>query len=142
MDLLLLYKKTKSLKLKKFIKKIQDTLNQALFSLKLLISHLHSYQKFTILLNQKTKNGSKSVWIAAIQTYMEHTCKSWFGSPVQIWTFIPLSAIKSRVAYSRSKVDFGGIIGYETVYNYCDTIGIIFNNVCLYFFNQLHENFL
>ena len=56
---------------------------------------------------------------------MEHTCKSWFGSPVQIWTitpnmptlsFIPLSAIKSRVAYSRSKVDFGGIIGYETVY--------------------------
>lgn len=70
-----------------------------------------------------TDGTTTSFWTAFITTYMEHQCKLWFGYPVQVWTvtpstcsFIPISAIKSRVSYSKSKVNFGSIIGEEIVY--------------------------
>ena len=56
--------------------------------------------------------------------YDEHDYKSWFGGPTQVWTrsqppdiyYISLSSIKSTVAYCETQVDFGRIIGKQTVY--------------------------
>lgn len=128
LDLLLLYKKTKSLKLQDFIiggknsrhSKSSMVLTQTVDQMTACLTEIHYFAE------TKTKKESKTVWIAAVQTYMEHPRKSWFGNPVQVWTitpntptsisFIPISAIKSRIAYSKSKVDFGGIIGEEVVY--------------------------
>lgn len=73
-------------------------------------------------------NSRKCMWVAAVNWLMEHPCKEWFGYPTQVWTtvvdvssrdavpFIPVSDIKSRVAYSMSKVDFGNIIQQDLVY--------------------------
>lgn len=129
-DLMLLYKKTKSIKLKKFIiggknsrhSKSSFVLTQTVDQASPHLSEIHYFAECT------AKNGSSvsTVWIVAIQTYMEHPYKPWFGSPVQVWTitpitptsisFVPISAIKCRVVYSKSKVDFGRTIGEEIVY--------------------------
>lgn len=76
----------------------------------------------------KLISSKKYMWVAAVNWLMEHPCKDWFGYPTQVWTtvadvssvdstpFIPVSNIKSRVAYSRSKVDFGNVIQQDLVY--------------------------
>ena len=65
-----------------------------------------------------------SILTACVQFYEEHPCKLWFGGPTQVWTkttlfdafYIPLNCIKSRVAYSETSVNFGRIIGEQSVY--------------------------
>lgn len=62
-------------------------------------------------------------WVAAVKWFERHPCKVWFGNPTQIWctsqelihNLIPLSAIRSRVVHSRLNVNFGRMIGSETV---------------------------
>ena len=65
-----------------------------------------------------------SVWTACVQFYDEHNCKKWFGGPTEVWSrsksvdvyHISLACIKSRVAFCETVVDFGRIIGKQTVY--------------------------
>lgn len=64
------------------------------------------------------------LWVAAVNWFMEHPCKVWFGNPAQVWCtakypgefFIPVTSIKSRVVYTQSLVNFGRISGSDTVY--------------------------
>lgn len=68
---------------------------------------------------------SQSFWVAAIQIFMAHPCKMWYGDPVQVWStvpnsidiqYVPVSSIASRVVFSKTKVDFGRNIGEDNVY--------------------------
>lgn len=80
--------------------------------------------QFFIQCTTLSNSGHKYIWVAAISWFMEHHCKVWFGNPCQVWSittypgysFIPLSDIVSRVVYTKSTVDFGRVIGTETVF--------------------------
>ena len=64
-----------------------------------------------------------SFWFVAVKLYSGHLCKVWFGSPTEVWSavttpdmhFLPLTCIKSRVAYCKKTVDFGRVIGNDSV---------------------------
>lgn len=63
---------------------------------------------------------TRSFWFAAVSIFQHHNCKVWFGKPVQVCTFsdilfIPISHIKSRVAYASTTINFGRIIGQDHV---------------------------
>ena len=67
----------------------------------------------------------QNLWVAAVKVFMDPQCKVWYGYPVQVWCtvpttpdlrYIPVSAIISRVVFTKAKVDFGSIIGEDTVY--------------------------
>ncbi len=73
----------------------------------------------------KIVNSQEIFWVAAISEFMEHQCKVWFGKPVQVWctapkspgvAFIPISFIKSRVVFIKTKFNFGQYIGEDSVY--------------------------
>ena len=65
-----------------------------------------------------------SVWAAGVSFYDEHNCKVWFGGPTQVWArsvspdfyYIRLQSIKCQVAYCEATVDFGRVIGKQTVF--------------------------
>lgn len=87
--------------------------------------HLATIEYFARV-DMKQTSGEEltaSVWVAAVSFYYEHQCKVWFGYPTEVWAtatlpdlfFVPVHCIKSRVAYSKVEVDFGRIIGKETV---------------------------
>ena len=70
--------------------------------------------------------GSKDVvsfWFVAVKLFSDHMCKVWFGFPTQVWSavtapdmyFLPLTCIKSRVAYCKKTVNFGRVIGNDSV---------------------------
>ena len=48
------------------------------------------------------------IWMAAVEWYMDHPCKVWFGNPTQVWStatylgysFILVSDIVSRIVYT------------------------------------------
>ena len=85
-------------------------------------ARIECFAKLDIKDNRNT--STISVWTACVRFYEEHPCKLWYGGPTQIWTrttsldvfYIPLHFIKNRVAYSETSVNFGRIIGTETVY--------------------------
>ena len=55
--------------------------------------------------------------------FMPHQCLVWFGKPTQVWStvtfpgysFVPVSHIKSHVLYTQAEVDFGRVLGHDTV---------------------------
>ena len=74
--------------------------------------------------SSSVKEITSTHWFAKVIFFLEHQCRVWFGYPTEVWTkmeatssyFIPLSHIKSRVPYVDSKVNFGQIIGTDSVY--------------------------
>ena len=67
----------------------------------------------------------QNLWVAAVKVFMDHQCKVWYGNPVQVWCtvptspslrYVPVSAIILCVVFIKAKVDFGGILGEDTVY--------------------------
>lgn len=70
-----------------------------------------------------TNSTTERIWVAAIQYFIPHPCKGWFCHPAEVWCketspglfFIPLKHIKTRVVYTVSPVDFGRVIGVQTV---------------------------
>lgn len=64
-----------------------------------------------------------SFWFVAVKLYSDHLCKVWFGSPTEVWSavttpgmyFLPLTCIKCRVAYCKKTVNFGRVIGNDSV---------------------------
>lgn len=128
LDVFMLYKKTKALQLHNFIiggknsrhSRSSLVLTQCENENSPSLSEIHYFAECKFTAEPTT------LWIAAVSTFEQHPYKDWFGMPVQVWTitphtpssltFVPVSAIKSRVAYSRSTVNFGAGIGEETVY--------------------------
>ena len=89
---------------------------------------VHYYLKLDVLESKAASDLCKvkqnvCIWFAAVSFYIQHQCRVWFGSPIEVWSsttaseiaFIPISCIKCRVAYSRRQVDFGKVLGTETV---------------------------
>lgn len=67
----------------------------------------------------------QTLWVAAVKVFLDHQCKVWYGNPVQVWCtvpttpglkYVPVSAITSRVVFTKATVNFGTIIGEDTVY--------------------------
>ena len=69
-------------------------------------------------------NDHQNLWVACVNTFMEHPCRVWFGNPVQVWTstisssfhLIPVNRIRSRVAYVKCKHDFGRVLVNDNVF--------------------------
>lgn len=80
---------------------------------------IHHFLKVDIIFRE----SPRSIWFVAVNYFFEHQCRVWFGLPVEVWstvtsqdiTYIPLTCIKSRVAYSKQDVNFGRVIGTEKV---------------------------
>ena len=81
--------------------------------------------RFFAKCNARNDYGEKLTFqVAAVSWYMSHPCHVWFGKPMQLWattlypgySSIPVSKIKSRVAYSKTSVNFGRMIGDDSVY--------------------------
>lgn len=75
--------------------------------------------------NARTDCGEKFTFVvAAVSWYMSHPCFVWYGKPTQVWAstlcpgynFIPVTNIKSRVVYTKRNVNFGRMIGLDSVY--------------------------
>lgn len=122
-EVLMLYKKTKAIKLKNYV---IGSKNSRSSKASFVLTQNHDEATQTLLeinyFAQCSIEGSP-FWIAAVTMYMEHPCRYHYGYPVQVWTitpssvsFIPISAIKSRVVFAQSRVNFGNIIGEETVH--------------------------
>ena len=66
---------------------------------------------------------AKPYCFVAVNYYMQHPARVWFGSPTQVWSavvhtetkFLPITCIKSRVSYSVQRYDFGQLIGVDKV---------------------------
>ena len=79
---------------------------------------------FAECITKNSNNGQQNgLWVAAVSWYMPHDCFVWFGKPTQVWatatfpgySFVPVGNIKSRVLYTQAEVNFGRIIGLDTV---------------------------
>ena len=79
---------------------------------------------FAECITKNSNNGQqKALWVAAVSWYMPHECFVWFGKPTQVWSnvnfpgysFLPVGNVKSRVLYTTAEVNFGRIIGLDTV---------------------------
>ena len=75
--------------------------------------------------NARNENNETLTFsVAAVSWYMFHPCHVWFGKPTQVWAttlypgynFIPVSKIKSRVIHSKASINFGSVIGVDSVY--------------------------
>lgn len=70
------------------------------------------------------KATTSTIWLAHINYFLEHPCRVWYGYPTEVWSkfessesvFIPLFHVHSRVAYVSTNVNFGRIIGINSVY--------------------------
>ena len=92
----------------------------------LYFTKIEYFARLDIRDNHNHNDSTISMWTACVKFYEEHQCHSklWYGGPTQVWTrtaafdvfYIPLHYIKNRVAYSETSVNFGRIIGTETVY--------------------------
>ena len=86
------------------------------------LSRIHYFARCTCRLKQANK--TETFWFAAVSHFCSHQCQVWFGHPTELWTrvlqpdmhFLPLSFFHSRVAYTTALINFGQVIGSETVY--------------------------
>ena len=77
------------------------------------------------LIKSSDPEGVASFWVAAASKFMEHEYKGWFGCPIEVWCaapnsididFIPISSIKTLVAYTKTQFNFQNNIGEDLVY--------------------------
>ena len=81
--------------------------------------------RFFAKFNARNENNETLTFsVAAVSWYMFHPCHVWFGKPTQVWAntlypgynFIPVSKIKSRVVHSKASINFGSVIGTDSLY--------------------------
>lgn len=61
--------------------------------------------------------------MVAVKLFFLIVCKVWFSVPTEVWSavntpdiyFLPLTCIKSRVAYCKKTVNFGRVVGDDSV---------------------------
>lgn len=71
----------------------------------------------------KYQRKTSFIWLSAVSFFPEHQCNVWFGCPTEVWggvtdmdiNFVPVSSIQHRVAFAKSSVDFGQVIGTDNV---------------------------
>ena len=71
----------------------------------------------------ENKDTTLTLWLTKVNFFLEHSCKVWYGYPTEIWwkfessesSFIPLFDMQSRVAYVSTKVNFGHVMGTDSV---------------------------
>lgn len=88
----------------------------------LYLTRIEHFAKLNV--RDNIKDVTHSIWTACVSFYYEHECKVWFGGPTQVWSkttspdmyYIILSSIKTRVAYCECVVDFGRVIGSQSVF--------------------------
>ena len=93
------------------------------------LMEINSFVQCTALVNHghSTNVESISKWFVCCTSYMRHPqCQAWFGYPTQVWTtvlspethrsYYLLSKINSRVVFVKANVNFGRVIGDDTVF--------------------------
>ena len=88
------------------------------------LARIDHFAKCTCIVRATHKQEKYSLWLVALSFFDEHSCKVWFGYPTEVWPtvssldmcYIPLSYIRSRVAYCSTSINFGRIAGQDTVY--------------------------
>ena len=84
-----------------------------------------------------TSEPSK-IWMTALEWYMDHPCKVWFGNPTRVWStatylgysFVLVSGIVSHIVYTKVTLSFGRVIGQDSVY----VIFPLTSNLYFYFY--------
>ena len=84
------------------------------------LAQVHYYIRCNVMLSNEEID---KVWLVAVSYYVNHSCKVWFGHPVQVWSkttetdihFIPLNKISSRIVCGELTVNFGRYIGEQNV---------------------------
>lgn len=87
------------------------------------LAELQYFLKCNLSVTVDGKSSCQSFWLAVASFYYPHACKAWFGQPTEVWSavtspdshFLPLSYIKSRVAYSKQMYNFGSPIGTDSI---------------------------
>ena len=64
------------------------------------------------------KATTSTIWLAH---FLEHPCRVWYGYPTEVWSKFESSEsvfihVHSRVAYVSANVNFGRMIGINSVY--------------------------
>lgn len=65
----------------------------------------------------------ESFWFLSGSSYLNHSCKLWFGYPTEVWTTVLnddmtyyfINEISSRVIFVETLYDFGRVIGEDKV---------------------------
>ena len=86
--------------------------------------NIHYFLRCSYVHKIEGKDTTSTIWFAHVNFFLEHSCKVWYGYPTEIWSkfessessFIPLFCIHSRVAYVSTHVNFGHVIGTDSVY--------------------------
>ena len=76
------------------------------------------------IVKASSRQETVTIWFAAVSFFDEHSCKVWFGHPIEVWMrvmspdmkFIPLTHLHRQVAYTSAHVNFGCYIGTQRVY--------------------------
>lgn len=84
------------------------------------LAEVQYFAKCTVLIHDQS---AIEMWIVAVSLFTLHNCKMWYGKPCEVWpavpsldiVFVPISSIICRVAYCKSSVNFGRIIGTDHV---------------------------
>lgn len=87
------------------------------------VAEVQYYLQFHVKVNSSNGTETRSFWFAAVSLFLEHPCRVWFGSPTEVWSrvtsrdilLLPLSHILCRTAYVSTSVNFGRVIGEDTV---------------------------
>ena len=88
--------------------------------------HLVKVEHYCMLnytIHGTSQTSTVSKWVACVTFYEVHPCRVWYGGLTEVWcrtqsascNYVPLSSIVSRVAYCEAEVDFGRVIGKQTV---------------------------
>lgn len=87
------------------------------------LAEIDHFAKLDVKNDSVSNESVQSLWTACLQFHFEHDCKKWFGGPTEVWSkakscdvyYIPLTFIKSRVAICETEVNFGTVIGKQSV---------------------------
>lgn len=83
------------------------------------LAEIQYYAKCAVKYHMRTS----FVWLCAVSFFPEHHCKVWYGCPTEVWGgvtdldvhFLPVSAIQHRVTFTKCNVNFGQVIGTDSV---------------------------
>lgn len=83
------------------------------------LAEIQYYVKCAVRIEGKTLY----IWLVALSFFPEHQCKVWYGHPTEVWGgipdidiyFLPLHSILNRVTFTKCNVNFGRIIGTDSV---------------------------
>ena len=84
------------------------------------LAEIQYFNECVVMFNEK----ATYFWVAHVNWYLEHPCKIWYGTPIEVWStvisptasLIPVQSIKSRVVYTKCTRNFGRRLVNDTVF--------------------------